>query len=95
MQAREMAKESTSGMMVVHMKGTGEEIEYMDMVYICGQTVELIKVMKKIILHIIGQWKENFMNGKGVHNWPDGRIYEGEYLNDKKHGYGVYKWSYF
>jgi MORN repeat len=25
------------------------------------------------------------MDGKGIHKWPDGRMYEGEYLNDKKH----------
>lgn len=22
--------------------------------------------------------------------WPDGRIYDGEFLNDLKHGYGIY-----
>ena len=32
------------------------------------------------------------MHGYGVYKWDDGRIYEGEYLNDKKHGKGVYKW---
>lgn len=24
--------------------------------------------------------------------WPDGRHYKGEYLNDKRHGFGVFKW---
>lgn len=33
------------------------------------------------------------MNGKGVYKWEDGRTYEGEYLNDKKHGYGEYTWA--
>lgn len=28
------------------------------------------------------------MHGKGVFKWPDGRVYTGQYLNDKKHGYG-------
>ena len=32
------------------------------------------------------------MNGKGIITWEDGRRYEGEYYNDKKHGYGVYTW---
>lgn len=32
------------------------------------------------------------MNGKGKTTWPDGRTYEGEYLNDKKHGYGKFTW---
>jgi len=33
------------------------------------------------------------MNGRGIYYWPDGRYYDGEYLNDKKHGFGVYKWN--
>ncbi len=30
------------------------------------------------------------MHGKGVYEWKDGRKYEGEYQNDKKHGFGCY-----
>ena len=33
------------------------------------------------------------MEGIGVYRWKDGRIYIGEYLNDKKHGYGIYQWQ--
>lgn len=32
------------------------------------------------------------MDGQGRFTWPDGRIYQGQYLNDKKHGYGVFNW---
>jgi hypothetical protein len=32
------------------------------------------------------------MNGKGKCVWPDGRTYDGEYVDDKKDGYGVYTW---
>lgn len=32
------------------------------------------------------------MHGKGKITWPDGREYEGDYVDDKKHGYGVFKW---
>jgi len=32
------------------------------------------------------------MEGKGLFTWPDGRKYEGEYKNDKKHGFGVFYW---
>jgi len=32
------------------------------------------------------------MHGKGVFNWPDGKKYDGEYLQDKKHGYGIFSW---
>ena len=30
------------------------------------------------------------MDGKGLFTWPDGRKYEGDYLNDKKHGFGIF-----
>ena len=35
---------------------------------------------------VLGFW------GFGVYKWPDGRKYEGYYLDDKKHGYGIYIW---
>ena len=41
------------------------------------------------------------MHGRGNYKWPDGRRYEGEYENDKKHvimiikvkGFGSYIWN--
>lgn len=33
------------------------------------------------------------MNGKGIFNWADGRKYEGDYHNDRKHGHGKFTWS--
>ena len=32
------------------------------------------------------------MDGRGIFVWPDGRSYEGEYKDDKKHGNGLFKW---
>ncbi len=32
------------------------------------------------------------MHGKGIFKWPDGRVYEGDYYEDKKHGFGIVKW---
>jgi hypothetical protein len=32
------------------------------------------------------------MHGKGTYKWQDGRMYHGEYSNDKKNGFGVYVW---
>lgn len=32
------------------------------------------------------------MHGKGHYTWKDGREYIGDYYEDKKHGYGIYKW---
>lgn len=33
------------------------------------------------------------MEGMGIYTWSDGRTYDGEYLDDKKHGYGIYIWA--
>jgi hypothetical protein len=33
------------------------------------------------------------MHGKGVFKWPDGKNYDGEYVDDKKEGYGEFTWS--
>ena len=30
------------------------------------------------------------MHGQGIFTWSDGRIYKGEFQNNKKHGKGVY-----
>jgi len=30
------------------------------------------------------------MHGQGLYKWPDGRWYDGNYVDDKKDGYGVY-----
>jgi hypothetical protein len=30
------------------------------------------------------------MNGTGVFTWADGRRYQGEYYDDKKHGKGTF-----
>ncbi len=31
------------------------------------------------------------MHGKGKYTWTNGKYYEGNYFNDKKHGHGIYK----
>jgi hypothetical protein len=30
------------------------------------------------------------MNGKGITEWNDGRVYEGDYLGDRKYGFGKF-----
>ena len=32
------------------------------------------------------------MHGKGEYSWTDGRKYSGNYINDKKSGFGVFEW---
>lgn len=33
------------------------------------------------------------MNGKGHLKWPDGREYDGQFLDDKRHGEGTFTWK--
>lgn len=35
------------------------------------------------------------MDGEGTFLWLDGRLYRGCYKNDKKEGYGEFKWYLF
>lgn len=37
-------------------------------------------------------WRNNKMEGEGVFKWPDGRKYEGHYVDDKKEGHGTFHW---
>ena len=32
------------------------------------------------------------LDGSGIYSWPDGRKYDGQYVDDKKHGHGIYYW---
>ena len=32
------------------------------------------------------------MNGQGVFEWPDGKVYNGDFLNDRKQGFGTLCW---
>jgi hypothetical protein len=32
------------------------------------------------------------MHGYGIFNWADGRVYEGQYFEDKKEGEGTLTW---
>ena len=33
------------------------------------------------------------MHGKGIYNWPDGRKYDGQFVNDKREGFGLFTWA--
>jgi hypothetical protein len=33
------------------------------------------------------------MHYRGIYSWPDGRKYEGEYLDDKKDGFGIFTFA--
>ena len=38
-------------------------------------------------------WQENKMHGFGHLIWPNGRQYEGEFVNDVKQGEGTFQWA--
>ena len=46
----------------------------------CGASIKLV--------YILDGWAKSDVE----YVWKDGRSYEGQYLFDKKHGYGIYKW---
>ena len=33
------------------------------------------------------------MHGKGLFTWPDGKMYNGEFIENIKQGYAEFKWS--
>ena len=33
------------------------------------------------------------MSGNGILKWPDGKVYEGAFLNDKREGQGKFQWA--
>jgi len=35
-----------------------------------------------------GDWQQGDMSGFGSFTWPNGRIYEGEWLANRRHGVG-------
>ena len=37
-------------------------------------------------------WKNNDMHGYGYIVYKDGTTYEGQFFDDKKTGFGIYKW---
>ncbi len=39
---------------------------------------------------LLGQYKDDKMNGKGTVYYADGRKYTGDMVNDKREGQGVY-----
>ena len=33
------------------------------------------------------------MHGNGIFNWPDGKKYDGGYINDLRSGQGTFTWA--
>lgn len=48
-----------------------------------------------LVVGRIIKWMEKeyiYLKNIKVFTWNDGRIYKGEYKNDKKEGYGIFTW---
>ena len=65
------------------MKGNSEATTLMDMGNIHGQTTNIIKDIGRTIKSKLDC---KFRNGKGKYVWPDGKVYDGDFVNDQKHG---------
>ncbi len=51
-----------------------------------GQRNAVIEINEQLL----GQYKDDKMNGKGTIYYADGRKYTGDMVNDKREGQGVY-----
>ena len=59
------------------------------------ETLKVIsfKSDKGILVHYIGETRNDMANGSGIGIWANGSIYRGEWTNNKSDGEGEYKWS--
>ena len=81
--------DSFFGLMDQFMRENSNSIIFKELVFINGQMVVNMMVNGRII-----RWMEKaykLINNQ-VFTWNDGRKYNGEYKDDKKHGYGVFEW---
>ena len=65
----------------------------------CFSQVEIYKEYKSGASYK-GQVKDNKKTGRGVFTWPNGAKYEGEFINNIRHGDGkclfkIYKTTYY
>lgn len=44
------------------------------------------------VLGRLGEFKANDIQGYGVYEWPDGRVFKGQWFANKMHGKGVISW---
>ncbi len=54
-----------------------------------GQRNAVIEINEQLL----GQYKDDKMNGKGTYYYADGRKYTGDMVDDKKEGQGVFIWE--
>lgn len=59
------------------------------------ETLKVIsfKSDRDILIHYIGETKNEKANGSGVGVWANGSIYRGEWTNNKPNGRGEFKWA--
>ena len=70
--------------MVEDTKVNGKMIREMEKVQDISFNCEIIVFCKTLKLNLIT---------KGILTWPNGDIYEGEYTEDIRNGFGIYKYS--
>lgn len=82
----EQDKEYFAGKMELNMKEDSWIIYFVDMV---KSNIQMVENTKATFWMVKCMGKENFRYLIKLSQWPDGRIYEGQYENDKKHGNGI------
>jgi len=43
-------------------------------------------VMDLMMYRYVGQWRDNKKNGVGILHYSSGPVYEGEFVDDQRHG---------
>jgi len=103
----EMEKENTRGPMAIFTKENLSPIHEMATEFTLGpapiDTKAISKIMQSIelvasTLPMETNLRVNILkekrNGKGTYTWPHGDVFTGEYKDDARNGYGVYKYAY-
>jgi hypothetical protein len=44
-------------------------------------------------LDLLSQFVDNVKQGYGLYTWNDGRVYDGQFAQDLKNGFGTMKWA--
>ena len=51
--------------------------------------IKMVVAMMGIIIFYWRQWKKNKREGKGLMTYAHGEVYDGQWLDDLRHGYGI------
>jgi hypothetical protein len=83
-------KEFINGQMAIVIQDNGKTMKWMALDFILGLMAELTMVnLFKVRISKNSSILDK-KQGYGTYTWPDGRIYDGKWYNDRQHGEGLY-----